>query len=70
MQTILVTGGAGFIGSALVRYLVGKGDIRVVNIDKLTYAGNLESLPSIIGEGNYVFEQQDQVIAALLDFQP
>ena len=44
MQTILVSGGAGFIGSALVRYLVSKGHIRVVNIDKLTYAGNPESL--------------------------
>lgn len=44
MATFLVTGGAGFIGSALVRQLIAETDARVVNLDKLTYAGNLESL--------------------------
>jgi len=44
MATFLVTGGAGFIGSALVRQLIAESDARVVNVDKLTYAGNLESL--------------------------
>jgi dTDP-glucose 4,6-dehydratase len=44
IQTLLITGGAGFIGSALVRLLVAERDVRVVNLDKLTYAGNLESL--------------------------
>ena len=43
-KNILVTGGAGFIGSAVVRYLINSTDNRVLNIDKLTYAGNLESL--------------------------
>ena len=43
---ILVTGGAGFIGSNLVRYLIGSGEA-VVNLDKLTYAGNLQNLASI-----------------------
>lgn len=45
MQTILVTGGAGFIGSCFVRRAIGRGDTRVVNLDKLTYAGNPDSLP-------------------------
>ena len=46
-QTILVTGGAGFIGSALIRYIIANTNYRVINIDKLTYSGNLESLSSI-----------------------
>ena len=46
---ILVTGGAGFIGSAFVRMLIGETDWRVVNLDKLTYAGNLENLAAVDG---------------------
>lgn len=58
MQTILVTGGAGFIGSAVVRHLVRQAR-RVVNFDKLTYAGNPESLKTIENLGNYRFVQGD-----------
>jgi dTDP-glucose 4,6-dehydratase len=57
-MTYLVTGGAGFIGSAVVRMLVARGE-RVVNVDCLTYAGNLESLASIAGSPNYAFERCD-----------
>ncbi len=57
--TILVTGGAGFIGSEVVRQLVGESAARVVNVDKLTYAGNLESLAGVEGNPRYVFEQVD-----------
>ena len=56
---ILVTGGAGFIGSALVRYLVGEVGADVLNLDKLTYAGNLASLAPIAGANNYKFIQAD-----------
>ena len=56
---ILVTGGAGFIGSALCRYLVGKRDIEVLNVDKLTYAANLHSLDPIADKPNYRFLQAD-----------
>ncbi len=59
MTTILVTGGAGFIGSALVRRLVGTTPYTVVNVDKLTYAGNLESLESVSDSPRYRFEQAD-----------
>jgi dTDP-glucose 4,6-dehydratase len=57
-STIFVTGGAGFIGSAVVRHLLGDTQARVVNIDKLTYAANLESLPGAEANPRYAFEQQ------------
>jgi len=56
---ILVTGGAGFIGSALVRHIINNTDNSVVNVDKLTYAGNLESLASITNNDRYSFERVD-----------
>ncbi|MEB2845424.1 dTDP-glucose 4,6-dehydratase [Rhizobiales bacterium RZME27] len=56
---ILVTGGAGFIGSALVRHLVKNVGAEVLNVDKLTYAGNLASLTEIEGASNYQFLQAD-----------
>lgn len=56
---ILITGGAGFIGSALIRNLISHTNHKVVNVDKLTYAGNLDSLPGIDGSENYIFEQVD-----------
>jgi dTDP-glucose 4,6-dehydratase len=56
---VLVTGGAGFIGSALCRHLVGSGGYRVVNLDKLTYAGNLDSLREIDDSPDYRFVEGD-----------
>jgi len=72
---ILVTGGAGFIGSALVRYLVGEVGADVLNLDKLTYAGNLESLKPIEGARNYRFVRADicdlpKVSQVMADFRP
>jgi len=58
-KTILITGGAGFIGSALIRYIIKNTSHNVVNLDKLTYSGNLESLGSINSSNNYIFEQVD-----------
>jgi dTDP-glucose 4,6-dehydratase len=59
MKTILVTGGAGFIGSAVIRHLSNDTHHTVINVDKLTYAGNLESLISISDKPHYHFEQVD-----------
>ena len=65
-MTILVTGGAGFIGSALVRYLIAHTEHTVVNVDALTYAGNLDSLASVAGHPRYRFEHVDITDAAAL----
>ncbi|HAS6066696.1 TPA: dTDP-glucose 4,6-dehydratase [Vibrio vulnificus] len=64
---ILVTGGAGFIGSAVVRHIINDTQDSVVNLDKLTYAGNLESLTSVAGSERYAFEQVDICDRAELD---
>ena len=58
-KNILITGGAGFIGSALVRNIIQKTEHSVINVDKLTYSGNLQSLESIEESKNYTFEQVD-----------
>lgn len=58
-MTIIVTGGAGFIGSAVIRYLIGNTDHTVLNLDKLTYAGNLESLKVVQDDPRYSFVQAD-----------
>jgi len=59
MNTILVTGGAGFIGSALIRHLINNSEHTVVNVDKLTYAGHSENLEEIDHSSRYHFEQVD-----------
>ncbi|MGY3180634.1 dTDP-D-glucose 4,6-dehydratase [Ewingella americana] len=56
---ILVTGGAGFIGSAVIRHIIDNTADSVVNIDKLTYAGNLESLADVSLSERYTFVQAD-----------
>ena len=67
MQTILVTGGAGFIGSCFVRQCIAEQPARMVNFDKLTYAGNLDSLADRRGDPRYVFVHGDIADRAAVD---
>lgn len=66
-MTLLITGGAGFIGSALIRHLIQNTDERVVNLDKLTYAGNLQSLAAVASNPRYTFEHADICDRAALE---
>ncbi|KAA5806378.1 dTDP-glucose 4,6-dehydratase [Thermoanaerobacterium thermosaccharolyticum] len=60
MKTYLVTGGAGFIGSNFIHFMLKKyDDIKIINLDKLTYAGNLENLKAVENKPNYTFVQAD-----------
>ena len=72
---VLVTGGAGFIGSAMVRYLVGEERCQVLNVDKLTYASNVASLTPIANDSRYALLKADicdsaRMMAAFAEFQP
>lgn len=67
MKRILITGGAGFIGSALVRYILTETQDSVVVVDKLTYAGNLSSLAPVADSSRFAFEQVDICDRAELD---
>ena len=74
-KNILVTGGAGFIGSAVIRYLINETNNNVLNIDKLTYAGNLESLETVSNNPRYQFLHADicdkvAMTKAFDDFEP
>ncbi len=66
-MNILVTGGAGFIGSAVIRHLISDTNHSVINIDKLTYAGNLESLKSVSNSDRYNFHRIDIIDQKALD---
>jgi dTDP-glucose 4,6-dehydratase len=74
-MAILITGGAGFIGSALIRYLINGTENTIINFDKRTYAGNLDSLLDVSGDTKYHFEQGDicdpeRVSPLLKKYQP
>ena len=74
-KNILVTGGAGFIGSAVIRYIIKETNNNVLNIDKLTYAANLNSLMSVKGNKRYLFEKidicnKDAIRQVIKKFQP
>jgi dTDP-glucose 4,6-dehydratase len=75
MKTLLVTGGAGFIGGNFVLGLMAEGGVRVINLDKLTYAGNLDTLASVCEHPNHVFVHGDigdraLVTRLLADYRP
>ena len=72
---ILITGGAGFIGSAVIRYLITETNVSVLNIDKLTYAGNLDSVALVSADERYRFKKvdicdQQEIIKVFDDYQP
>ncbi len=75
IMNIIVTGGAGFIGSELIRFLIKNTKHNILNIDKLTYAGNLESLQAIVDNPRYHFKKEDiinrdKIIKIYAEFQP
>lgn len=75
MKKILITGGCGFIGSCLVRYLIQNTNYKILNVDKLTYAGDQQSLQSIENNPRYTFRKTcicdaDAIEALINDFQP
>jgi dTDP-glucose 4,6-dehydratase len=75
MKKIIITGGAGFIGSEVIRQYLKNTDIMVINVDILTYAGNLESLNDIKGHKNYMFEHvsicdSSEITRIFEDYQP
>jgi len=75
IKKILVTGGAGFIGSSVIRYIINNTNHSVINVDKLTYAGNLESLTLIENDERYFFEEVDicnasEIKRVLNQYQP
>ena len=74
-MNILITGGAGFIGSSLVRYIINNTDDKILNVDKLTYAGNLNSLNEVKDNPRYKFTKLDindseQLQSVLFEYKP
>jgi len=72
---LIITGGAGFIGSAVIRYLIKETDVTLLNVDKLTYAGNLDSLTSVSNNPRYHFAKIDicdapAINKVFMEFQP
>ena len=74
-KNFIITGGAGFIGSAVIRHIINNSKNGVINIDKLTYAGNIESIESIKNNARYVFEKVDicnvdEVKRIFIEYEP